>query len=54
MFGSDIDSPGFKLMRASVINEQEHIKPQFNVYASRKMDYVKLDTKVPAFDKMPG
>lgn len=54
MFGSNLSRPGMTLIRAGVINEQEYIKPQFNVYASGKMDCIALDPDIPAFDKMPG
>jgi len=54
MFGGNQARPGLMLIRAGVINEQEHVKPQFNVFASGKMDCITLDSNIPAFDKMPG
>lgn len=54
MFGGNIGRPGMVALKAGSINEKEHIKPQFNVYASRKLDCVTLDPNIPAFDKMPG
>lgn len=54
MFGGNAARPGSIALRAGSINEQEHIKPQFNVYASRKLDCITLDSNIPAFDKMPG
>lgn len=53
MFGYSVNRPGVMHLRAGSINEKEHIKPQFNVYASRKLDFVHLDADIPAFDKMP-
>ncbi|WP_409432216.1 GFA family protein [Litorimonas sp. RW-G-Af-16] len=54
MFGGNVGRPGMVALKAGSINEKEHIKPQFNVYASRKLDCVILDDTIPAFDKMPG
>ncbi len=54
MFGGNETRPGTLLIRAGIINEQENIKPQFNVYASGKIDCVTLDADIPAFDKMPN
>ncbi len=54
MFGKNAARPGSLALRAGSINEKEHIKPQFNVYTSRKLDCVTLDDSIPAFEKMPG
>ncbi len=54
MFGANLGRPGSIALRAGSINEKAEIKPQFNVYASRKLDCVILDNNIPAFDKMPG
>lgn len=54
MFGGNVGRPGMTAIKAGSINEKEHIKPQFNVYASSKMPCVTLDDSIPAFDKMPG
>ena len=54
MFGGNAARPGSIAIKAGTINEKEHIKPQFNVYASSKMPCTILDESIPAFDKMPG
>jgi len=54
MFGGNAPRPDSIAMKAGSINEKAEIKPQFNVYASRKLDCVILDPNIPAFDKMPG
>ena len=54
MFGKNAARPESLALRAGSINEKEHIKPQFNVYASRKLDCTILDDTIPAFDEMPG
>jgi len=54
MFTSNAARPNMLGMRAGSINEKEHIKPQFNVYASSKLECTVLDPNIPAFDKMPG
>jgi hypothetical protein len=54
MFAKNAARPGNMALRAGSINEKEHIKPQFNVYASRKLDCTILDDSIPAFDEMPG
>ena len=54
MFGGNAARPESIALKAGSINEKEHIQPQFNVYASRKLDCVTLDPNIPAFDKMPG
>ena len=46
--------PGLVGLRAGVINEQEIVKPQVNVYAGSKMDSTPLDPNIPAPEKMPG
>lgn len=54
MFGKNAARPGSLALKAGSINEKEQIKPQFNVFASRKLDCVTLDDNIPAFDTMPG
>jgi len=54
MFGSNAARPDSIALRAGSINEQEHIAPEFNVYASGKLDCTVLDASIPAFDKMPS
>lgn len=54
MFGKNAARPGSVALKAGSINEKEHIKPQFNVFVSRKLDCVTLDASIPAFDEMPG
>jgi len=54
MFGGNVGRPGMTAIKAGVINEKEHIKPQFNVYVSSKAPCTILDDTIPAFDKMPG
>lgn len=54
MFGSNTARPGSIALRAGSTNEQELVKPQFNVYASGKLDCTILDESIPAFDKMPS
>jgi len=54
MFGGNEARPGKIAIKAGVINEKEHIKPQFNVFASSKMPCTILDDSIPAFDGMPG
>ena len=53
MFGYSENRHGVMHLRAGSINEKEHVQPQFNVYASRKLDCTILDETIPAFDKMP-
>ena len=53
MFGGSAARPGTIALRAGSINEKEYVQPQFNVYASRKLDCTILDESIPAFDKMP-
>jgi len=54
MFGGNEARPDSIAIKAGSVNEKTEIKPQFNVYASRKLDCVILDPNIPAFDKMPG
>jgi len=54
MFGKNAARPNSMALRAGSINEKAEIKPQFNVYASSKLDCTLLDESIPAFDKMPG
>jgi len=54
MFGRNSGRPGIVNIKAGCINEKEHIKPQFNVFASRKLSCTVLDETIPAFDEMPG
>ena len=54
MFGANAARPTLMALRAGSINEQENIKPQFNVYASSKIPCTIMDESIPAFDKMPG
>ena len=41
-------------IRAGTLNDHTEVRPQFNVYASSKMDCTHLDPSIPAFDKMPS
>jgi len=41
-------------IRAGTLDDHSAVKPQFNVYASSKMDCIQLDPSIPAFDKMPS
>ena len=54
MFTSNKSRPGMLGIRAGTIHEQEHVKPQFNVYTSSKMDCTALDVSIPAFETMPA
>jgi len=52
MFSGNSANPALGI-KAGTINEGEHVKPQFNVYAGSKMDCTILDEAIPAFEKMP-
>jgi len=54
MFGMNAARPGGLALRAGSVNEQEQVKPQFNVFASGKLDCTILDKTIPAFEKMPS
>ena len=54
MFGKSGAREGMMYLRAGIINEQEHVQPQLNVYAGSKMDCTILDPNIPAHDKMPS
>lgn len=54
MFGGNAARPGSIAIKAGCIDQKAEIKPQFNVYASRKLECTILDDSIPAFDKMPG
>jgi hypothetical protein len=54
MFGKNAARPGSLALKAGSINEKDYIKPQFNVFASRKLECVTLDDSIPAFETMPG
>ena len=54
MFASNEARPTSIGLRGGTVNEKEHVKPQFNVYTSSKIDSTPLDPDLPAFDKMPG
>lgn len=53
MFGANKARPGMIAIKAGTVNEKHHIKPQFNVFASRKLDCTILDDSIPYFDEMP-
>lgn len=53
LFGGNKARPAMIAIKAGVVNEKEFIKPQFNVFASRKLDCTILDDSIPAFDEMP-
>ena len=54
MFASNSARPTSIGLRGGSINEQELVKPMFNVYTSSKIDSTPLNPDLPAFDKMPG
>ena len=54
MFSRSQGRPGSIGIKAGIVNEKEHIQPQFNVYVSSKVPCTILDENIPAFDKMPG
>lgn len=54
MFGKNKGRPGSLAIKVGTINEQDEVKPQFNVYTSSKMACTELDPSIPAFEKMPS
>lgn len=53
MFGENAARPTSIGLRGGTINEQELVKPAFNVFAGSKMDATILDENIPAFEGMP-
>ncbi len=54
VFGTGAKRPEMISLRAGCINEQEHVKPQINIFSGSKMNCTVMDPDLPAPERMPG